>query len=174
MIDKFKPCCIPQCAGNAERVANGKSGYCGKHYQRIRKYGDANIVRSTPRPALDWLELNKSYTGGDCLTWPFHTGKDGYGRVHPPGGGTLTTASRQMCLMVHGEPPSRRHEAAHSCGRGDQGCVSPAHLYLGDKLQKSRRQNISWNLQPRRAAGPIKTYRNGRNHHPQLARFDHE
>ncbi len=33
-----------------------------------------------------------------------------------------------MCELVKGAPPTLRHEAAHSCGRGHQGCVSPAHL----------------------------------------------
>jgi hypothetical protein len=33
-----------------------------------------------------------------------------------------------MRLAAHGEPPTARHEAAHSCGKGHLGCVHPGHL----------------------------------------------
>ncbi len=33
-----------------------------------------------------------------------------------------------MCELAHGEPPTPTHEAAHSCGRGHEGCVHPKHL----------------------------------------------
>jgi DNA-directed RNA polymerase specialized sigma subunit len=33
-----------------------------------------------------------------------------------------------MCELVNGPVPSQDHEAAHSCGKGDTGCVNPAHL----------------------------------------------
>ncbi len=35
---------------------------------------------------------------------------------------------RLMCLLAHGEAPSNSHQAAHSCGRGQDGCVNPQHL----------------------------------------------
>ncbi|MFZ0270987.1 MAG: hypothetical protein WAL34_03970 [Acidobacteriaceae bacterium] len=98
------------------------------HYQRVKKFGDPTIVKKVPSPALDWIEANKNHIGDDCLRWPFHIGKDGYGRVHYRAG-PLTTASRLMCTTAHGEPPSKKHEAAHSCGKGDQGCVNPNHIY---------------------------------------------
>jgi hypothetical protein len=33
-----------------------------------------------------------------------------------------------MCELAHGKPPSSEHEAAHSCGKGREGCVNPLHL----------------------------------------------
>jgi hypothetical protein len=33
-----------------------------------------------------------------------------------------------MCQLVHGDPPTPAHQAAHSCGSGHLGCVNPKHL----------------------------------------------
>jgi AraC-like DNA-binding protein len=33
-----------------------------------------------------------------------------------------------LCEHANGPPPSPEHQAAHSCGRGRQGCVNPQHL----------------------------------------------
>jgi hypothetical protein len=77
---------------------------------------------------MDWLTAHASHECDDCLIWPFAIGADGYGRVHRPKG-SLTTASNLMCEMVHGPKPSQKHEAAHSCGMGNTGCVNPRHVY---------------------------------------------
>lgn len=37
-------------------------------------------------------------------------------------------AHRYMCTLVHGEPPTPKHTAAHNCGNGHEGCVTPLHL----------------------------------------------
>jgi hypothetical protein len=29
---------------------------------------------------------------------------------------------------VNGPPPTPEHEAAHSCGKGHEGCIAPGHL----------------------------------------------
>ena len=126
---KLKPCAAPQCLGNADRSAQGKLGLCSKHYQRFKKHGDPTIVKEQPSPAKDWALAHKDHTSDECLIWPFHIGKDGYGRIHYPNGGQLTTAARFMCLLAHGKPPTPKHETAHSCGKGNEGCVNPKHLY---------------------------------------------
>ncbi|MFB6448386.1 hypothetical protein [Bradyrhizobium tunisiense] len=33
-----------------------------------------------------------------------------------------------MCEKVNGPQPTSRHRAAHSCGNGQKGCISPNHL----------------------------------------------
>jgi hypothetical protein len=33
-----------------------------------------------------------------------------------------------MCILAHGEPPSPKHHAIHSCGQGHMGCINPRHL----------------------------------------------
>jgi hypothetical protein len=127
MSRQFISCSVEACNGNAHRSANGKMGYCSKHYQRVKKHGDPNIVKSVPSPALDWIAAHVDYAGDDCLIWPFAVGKDGYGRVHRPGSSVMTTASNSMCEQAHGPRPAS-HECAHSCGNGHRACVNPRHL----------------------------------------------
>jgi HNH endonuclease len=33
-----------------------------------------------------------------------------------------------MCELAYGPAPSPRHQVAHSCGKGHEGCVNPRHL----------------------------------------------
>lgn len=62
----------------------------------------------------------------ECLPWPFYTNADGYGRFRS--GGAKHIASRFVCQMFWGAPPTPEHEAAHACGNGHLGCVNPWHL----------------------------------------------
>lgn len=127
---RYKKCLVSDCERNAHYDVSGKCGYCVKHYRRFRKSGDPLVVRKVPSPAQDWLHQHVNYAGDDCLIWPFHRSpKDGYGRVHHPVHYHLMTSSRLMCIMAHGEPPTPKHEAAHKCGKGNQGCTNPLHLY---------------------------------------------
>lgn len=42
--------------------------------------------------------------------------------------GNTGPAARFVCEQRHGPPPTPRHEAAHSCGKGHEGCVNGSHL----------------------------------------------
>jgi len=68
-------------------------------------------------------EIVLPHTGADCVIWPYAT-QDGYGVVYFDG--RTQIASRLLCQIVNGDPPSKRHEAAHSCG--DRRCVNPGHI----------------------------------------------
>lgn len=61
-----------------------------------------------------------------CVIWPFSRGKDGYANMRLEG--AYVRVARVVCERVHGPAPTRRHNAAHSCGRGDHGCIGPSHL----------------------------------------------
>lgn len=75
-----------------------------------------------------WLLAHADYPHKDCcLIWPFGGNSTGYGLVTFRGQ-NQTYAHRAMCILVNGEPPTPNHQAAHSCGRGTDGCVSPHHL----------------------------------------------
>lgn len=100
-------------------------GFCTKHYQRHRKHGDPAVV-AFKSPAEDWLRANVDFSGSECLTWPFYRKNNGYGEATLDG--KKSVASRVMCILAHGEPPTPKHEAAHSCGKGHEGCVNPNHL----------------------------------------------
>jgi hypothetical protein len=67
---------------------------------------------------------NVEHQNGACLIWPYGRNKSNYGLATIAGKQTL--ASRWMCILAHGEPPSERHEAAHDCGNPP--CVNPRHL----------------------------------------------
>lgn len=67
-----------------------------------------------------------TYRGDDCVLWPFACYTNGYGNIHH--NGKKIPASRLMCHVAHGNPPTPRHEAAHSCRNAKFGCITPNHL----------------------------------------------
>lgn len=81
---------------------------------------------STKRTNFDWLAERIGHQGDDCLKWPFATLPNGRG--HLGHDGKIWRASRLMCTLAHGEPPTPTHQAAHLCGNGHLGCVNPRHL----------------------------------------------
>jgi hypothetical protein len=70
-------------------------------------------------------EVVLCYDGDECLAWPFSKGR-GYGMVWVDG--RMVVASRYICELAHGAPPTPEHEAAHSCGKGHEACVTKGHL----------------------------------------------
>lgn len=104
------------------------AGYCLGHYERMRRHGDpqGGMHKVTHRQQDEWIRRHVSHAGEDCLIWPFRRTPAGYARYTR--GRTGTTASREMCRLAHGESPTPMHQAAHSCGKGDKGCVNPQHL----------------------------------------------
>ncbi len=114
------PCIVEGC--NAERC-NSK-GWCWMHYTRWRRHGDPlHTERGKPQ---EWLDAHAGYEGDDCLPWPFGGRDNGYGTMIYDG--DHCSAHRKMCELRHGPAPTPRHEAAHSCGKGHEGCVNPNHL----------------------------------------------
>lgn len=89
-------------------------------------YGEveSRMAKYSPRGAGPALLKNLvGHTGRECIFWPFNRNASGYGLTSLNGRQTL--ASRAMCMLAHGEPPTDRHEAAHSCGNGHLGCINP-------------------------------------------------
>lgn len=71
-----------------------------------------------------FLRAHVAYDSDECLLWPFKRTKAGYGLAVVSG--VQKRASRWMCILAHGEPPSPQHQAAHECGNPP--CVNPRHL----------------------------------------------
>ena len=61
-----------------------------------------------------------------CLIWPFARSGVGYAQMRFDG--RPHNVHRLVCEAEHGPPPSPEHVAAHSCGKGNVGCVNPMHL----------------------------------------------
>lgn len=73
-----------------------------------------------------WIRDHLEYPHDYCLIWPFARGDNGYGSFGRQGKFIYT--HRYICELVKGPPPTPEHQAAHSCGRGHEGCVNPKHL----------------------------------------------
>ncbi|WP_192248434.1 hypothetical protein [Mesorhizobium caraganae] len=126
-------CSIPDC---------GKShyglGYCHAHYQRFKKRGDPLGGGTTAHgEALGYFnEIVLAYDGDECLIWPYAKAIKGYAQVSI--GGKTRTIGRLICEREHGPPPSPKHEAAHSCGKGHLACVTKRHVSWKTHLENIR------------------------------------
>lgn len=117
-------CLIPECR---KAVKVKSSGLCNMHYKRVRRNG-APVCKVTPkngkRAFFDSVVL--PCTAEDCLIWPFPFPRNA--RPHMNRDGRTVSVSRFVCELIYGPAPSPTHQAAHSCGKGDKGCVNPKHL----------------------------------------------
>src|SRR5690606_35281135 len=85
---------------------------------KVQKY-----IRSTVLP----------WASDECLFWPFSRNESGYGTIKVDRKSGI--ASRYICELVNGAPPSASYDAAHSCGKGHMGCVNPHHLSWKTRLE---------------------------------------
>lgn len=113
-----------------------KAGYCNAHYLRKRRHGNPHggkhkAAWGVPRA---WLRKHVGHTGAECLIWPYARGRDGRGRIARD---IAPQAHRAMCILAHGPAPTPDHLAAHTCGRGHDGCVNPLHLYWATHAQNA-------------------------------------
>lgn len=116
-------CSVPDCG---KPVCNGR-GWCSAHYSRWRRHGSTDVVRKPANGDVRRYLADKviPYEGAECLIWPFARDQSGYPRIN---GHKSSVASRAICEMIHGQPPTPAHCSAHSCGNGHLGCVNPTHL----------------------------------------------
>lgn len=116
------PCEVSGCT--SKRFS---SDYCRNHHHRLKLYGDPLAGPTAKGEPERWLTVHVDWSGADCLIWPFSRNDRKYGRFGTEDG-RREYAHRRMCELVNGPPPTPEHEAAHSCGRGYDGCVHPGHL----------------------------------------------
>jgi hypothetical protein len=101
-------------------------GLCMRHYRRFKRYGDPLAGRVDDGEPERFLAIAAAYRGDECLIWPYGKVGDGYAAIRD--GEKKIQVHRRVCEIVHGKPPSPSHLAAHSCGNGHLGCISPNHL----------------------------------------------
>lgn len=114
-------CVIDGCANPAHA-----RGWCSKHYWRWHRNGDPLAGSTGNGEPLRFIEGVLLSDSDQCVFWPFGKAGKGYGVFHVDG--EQIYAHRFVCEKVRGAPPSPLHEAAHSCGNGHRGCITPNHL----------------------------------------------
>lgn len=116
-----KPCAAKGC-----KKSSGYHGYCQAHYRRLKLYGSVEAFHPNYHHGETFIRAHLQYDGDDCLRWPYSVNKNGRGMAVI--GNVQMSAPRAMCTLAHGQPPTPEHEAAHSCGKGHEGCINPRHL----------------------------------------------
>lgn len=125
------PCKIDGCHRSARPK---RSGLCEAHYKRKWRYGDPSAggtFNGDPARHLKGVVLR--YNGDECLIWPFTRNNVGYAQISVNCRMMLVT--RIVCEKFNGPPPNPDSQAAHSCGNGHLGCVTPGHLSWKDRPQ---------------------------------------
>jgi hypothetical protein len=90
-------------------------------------------------PAIDaFFEKALTYEENDCFIWPFGRDSKGRARWERLESTYLTThVSRAICMEIYGNPPTDKHQAAHSCSNGHLGCINPKHLRWATQIENS-------------------------------------
>lgn len=116
------------CSVHGCGTPSRRRGWCNKHYKRWQRWGDPALGSDKARNGalMEFLHGVVAADTDECIAWPFRSNTKGYGVAEY--GGVITLASRIVCILAHGNPPSDTHQSAHSCGNGRRGCVNPKHL----------------------------------------------
>lgn len=110
-------------------------GWCDMHYTRYKRHGDPLVTKTAAEgDGLSFLMARLSYSGRDCVEWPYSKSGLGYGQTFYQG--QVRQTHRLMCFLAHGEPPTPKHHAAHRCG--NYACINPRHIRW-----RTPRQNIA-------------------------------
>ena len=108
-------------------------GWCNMHHLRWRKHGDPTAGR-TPNGVSERHMLDRMWD--DCPKWPFYRNEHGYGEITYRGGRGVRV-HRIVCELVNGPPPTPQHEAAHSCGKGHEGCFGASCLSWKTRVENA-------------------------------------
>lgn len=111
-------------------------GWCRAHYHRWRRHGDPLGGRTlVGEPAQYFREIVLPFAGTECLIWPYSRIGGGYGELRQDG--RTQRVHRLVCEVLHGPAPTPEHEAAHSCGKGYEGCCNPQHIRWATPTENS-------------------------------------
>ena len=83
-----------------------------------RKRTPPVVIWKTVEAAIAHVEVDA------CVLWPHSVGASGYGQFQL--NGQKLGVHQFVCECVHGQRPSKTHQASHSCGV--RLCINPHHL----------------------------------------------
>jgi transcriptional regulator with XRE-family HTH domain len=145
-----RACAIPDCPEPQDA-----RGWCSRHYQRWRKYGDPLAWRRAPpkprppsrRRTLEqrfWSHVSKH--AGGCWLWSASVTAEGYGRFHL----TVTREQKAHSLaygLTHGPLPPGQ-VLVNQCGT--RACVNPEHWAASTRKEVAR----GWHTPSKPRDGP--------------------
>lgn len=110
-------------------------GFCGTHYMRWRKHGDAAKVS---RVALKGKGLRDRYEcqaikKDGCWDWSGHKDKKGYGRIMVDGKIRL---AHRVSWELHERLLKPGEQVLHRCD--NPSCTNPEHLFVGSQKDNIR------------------------------------
>lgn len=117
-------CAFPGCPN--PKSPKAAKCLCNSHYWQMHKGRDLTPLSYRRNQCMPWIEEHSTYEGDECLKWPYQRSDKGYAAVKR--NGKQRAACPVMCEIAHGPKPTPDHEAAHSCGKGHEGCINPKHL----------------------------------------------
>ncbi|MER7841662.1 hypothetical protein ABTY98_38705 [Streptomyces sp. NPDC096040] len=120
-----------RCARTATRRMT-TDVWCSIHNGRALRTGSPLVLKVVRRPQGEvraLLDQAAAHDGDGCFLAP---GPDS-GRLTVSYQDRPMTAARAVWMIRHGDPGDRH--VLHTCHRGEEGCASIGHLYLGDHEQ---------------------------------------
>lgn len=136
-LEGMKKCCFEGCENEG---ANGRGNHCWKHYHRIRKYGDPDMVghqwriesladHAGIKRIIEEKVVVNDETG--CWEWGGTRSKQGYGKQTIKREKQQTFAAHRLAAMVYlGFDIDSEELVCHKCDNPP--CCNPDHLFIGD------------------------------------------
>ncbi len=124
------PCAVEGCEKRSE-----KKSLCGKHYKRLRLYGDPNFVKTCEhgQPAA-FIDAAMSANTDECINWPHSFNSNGYGQINICGSPAIVP--RVILARSLGRPLSDGELTRHKCD--NRKCINPRHIEVGSHLDNVR------------------------------------
>lgn len=107
-------CYIDNCDDDA-----AKRGLCNRHYLRLWRHGSATAGRTLNHEAWDYMI---AHMWDECPRWPYLRNVHGRAVVYDRRLNRQRPVQQIVCEIANGPRPSSRHDAAHECGEGHNGC----------------------------------------------------